>query len=40
MSRISNNATRYKELTGVEHTEAFRRIRFGLGSIEWQFLYS
>ncbi len=40
MSRISNNATRFQELTGVEHTEAFRRIRFGLGSIDWQFLYS
>ena len=39
MSRISNNATRYKELTGVEYTEAFRRIRFSLGSVEWQFLY-
>lgn len=40
LSRISNNATRYQELTGVEYTEAFRRIRLGLGSIEWQFLYS
>jgi hypothetical protein len=24
----------------VEYTEGFRRIRFGLGSIDWQFLYS
>ena len=40
LSRISNNATRYQELTGVEYTEAFRRIRFGLGSIEWRLLYS
>ena len=40
LSRISNNATRYQELTGVEYTEAFRRIRFGLGSLEWQLLYS
>ena len=40
LSRISNNATRYRELTGVEYTEAFRRIRLGLGSIEWQLLYS
>ncbi len=40
LSRIANNAGRYKELTGLDHTEAFRRIRFGLGSIEWQFLYS
>ena len=40
LSRISNNATRYQELTGIQHTEAFRRIRFGLGSVEWQFLYS
>ena len=40
LSRISNNATRYRELTGVEYTEAFRRIRFGLGSVEWQLLYS
>ncbi len=40
LSRISNNATRYQERTGVEYTEAFRRIRFGLGSQEWQFLYS
>ena len=40
LSRISNNATRHNGLTGVEYTESFRRIRFGLGSIEWQFLYS
>ena len=40
LSRISNNSTRYKDLTGLEHTEAFRRIRFGLGSVEWQLLYS
>ena len=40
LSRISNNATRYKDLTGIEYTEGFRRIRFGLGSIEWQLLYS
>ena len=40
LSRISNNATRYNERTGVEYTEAFRRIRFGLGSVEWQYLYS
>ena len=40
LSRISNNATRYSEQVGVEFTEAFRRIRLGLGSVEWQFLYS
>lgn len=40
LSRISNNATRYQELTGIEYTEGFRRIRFGLGSLEWQLLYS
>ena len=40
LSRIKNNATRHKERTGVEYTEAFRRIRFGLGTTEWQFLYS
>ena len=40
LSRISNNANRHSELTGVEHTEGFRRIRFGLGSLDWQFLYS
>ena len=40
LSRISNNATRYSEKTGVPYTEAFRRIRFGLGSTEWRFLYS
>ena len=40
LSRISNNATRNQELTGVEYTEAFRRIRLGLGSIDWQFLYA
>ncbi len=40
LSRITNNATRFSELTGVEYTEGFRRIRFGLGSIDWQFLYS
>ena len=40
LSRISNNATRHQERTGVEYTEAFRRLRFGLGTPEWQFLYS
>ena len=40
LSRIANNAGRYRELTGLAHTEAFRRIRFGLGSLEWQLLYS
>ena len=40
LSRIRNNATRYQERTGVEFTEAFRRIRFGLGTTEWRFLYS
>ncbi len=40
LSRISNNATRYKDLTGIEYTEGFRRIRFGLGSLDWQLLYS
>jgi LmbE family N-acetylglucosaminyl deacetylase len=40
LSRISNNATRYRELTGIEYTEGFRRIRFGLGSLDWQLLYS
>ena len=40
LSRISNNATRYRDLTGIEHTEGFRRIRFGLGSLDWQLLYS
>ncbi len=40
LSRIANNAGRYKELTGLDHTEGFRRIYFGLGSLEWQLLYS
>ena len=40
LSRITNNATRFSELTGIEYTEAFRRIRFGLGSTDWRFLYS
>ena len=40
LSRITNNATRYQDLTGIEYTEGFRRIRFGLGTIEWQLLYS
>ena len=40
LSRISNNATRFSEKTGVQYTEAFRRIRFGLGSTAWRFLYS
>ena len=40
LSRISNNATRYSNRTGVEYTEAFRRIRFGLDTPEWQFLYA
>ena len=40
LSRISNNATRYRDQTGVDYTEAFRRIRFDLGSVDWQFLYS
>ena len=40
LSRISNNATRHRDLTGIEYTEGFRRLRLGLGSIEWQFLYA
>ena len=40
LSRIANNAGRYRELTGLPYTEAFRRIRFGLGSPEWRLLYS
>ena len=40
LSRITNNATRNQDLTGVEYTEGFRRLHLGLGSIEWQFLYS
>ena len=40
LSRIKNNATRYKDRTGVDYTEGFRRIRFGLGSTEWRLMYS
>ena len=38
LERVMNNSGRHKDTTGLEHVEAFRRITFNLGSLEWQLL--
>ena len=38
--RIRQGAARQGELAGVAYAEAFRRIRFEIGSAAWQFLSS
>ncbi|PKB70502.1 MAG: hypothetical protein BZY87_10265 [SAR202 cluster bacterium Io17-Chloro-G6] len=40
LERIKNNSGRNKELTGLEYVEAFRRITFNLGSLDWQLLHT
>ncbi len=40
MSRIGQMHGRHKEETGLDYAEAFRRIRFDLGSQDWQFLHT
>ncbi len=37
--RIRQGAARHGELAGLDCAEAFRRIRFDIGSMAWQFLY-
>ncbi|HCP23673.1 MAG: PIG-L family deacetylase [SAR202 cluster bacterium] len=39
LERIKNNSSRHKEETGLEYAEAFRRITFNLGSLDWQMLH-
>ena len=39
LQRVTNNSSRHKEATGLEHAEGFRRITFDLGSLEWQMLH-
>jgi hypothetical protein len=39
LERVANNSGRHKEATGLDHAEAFRRITFNLGSLEWQLLH-
>ena len=36
LGRVSRGATRHKEATGIEYSEAFRRITFDIGSLGWQ----
>ena len=38
LERITRGSTRHKETTGIEYTEAFRRITFDIGSLGWQLL--
>ena len=38
MERIRRWSGETGEKAGVHHAEAFRRIQFGIGSMEWQFL--
>ena len=40
LSRIAQMSGRYREETGLDYAEAFRRIRFDLGSRDWQFLHT
>ena len=39
LERVTRNSGRHKEATGLEYAEAFRRITFNLGSLEWQLLH-
>ena len=40
VERVRNGSGRHSELTGVDYVEAFRRITFHLGSIDWQLLHT
>lgn len=40
LSRIRNNAERYADRTGVQHTEAFRRLRLHLDDPWWRLAYA
>ena len=40
LSRLTNHRHPLQRTYRIEYTEAFRRIRFGLGSTDWRFLYS
>jgi len=40
LERTKNNLGRHKETTGLQYVEAFRRITFNLGSLEWQLLHT
>ena len=39
LERVTRNSSRHKEATGLDYAEGFRRITFGLGSLEWQLLH-
>lgn len=36
LERVTRGSTRHKETTGIEYSEAFRRITFDIGSVDWQ----
>ena len=40
MERMKRHFGRFKEETGLDYAEAFRRITFNLGSLEWQLLHT
>ena len=40
LARVARGSTRHKDTTGVEYTEAFRRITFDIGSIGWQMRHT
>jgi LmbE family N-acetylglucosaminyl deacetylase len=39
-ARMKNWASRSSERTGLPYAESFRRIKFEIGSLGWQFLYT
>ena len=39
LERVTRNSGRHKESTGLDYAEGFRRIEFGLGTLEWQLLH-
>ena len=40
LERVSRGSTRHQEATGIEYSEAFRRITFDIGSIGWQLRHT
>ena len=40
LERVKRHSGGHKELTGLDYAEAFRRITFNLGSLEWQLLHT
>ena len=40
LSRVARMSGRHQETTGLEFAEAFRRIKFNLGSLDWQLFHT